>query len=206
MLKRSFPAAATPEQHGTRRCYKVKLGPDYQVWLPRLQRWRQINPLPTALRLDFNRSLGAHEWYAALDKLACLSPEFVEEPCPSSALGTPRDLPAKLAFDESLWSPQMGGRQELDPWLASGQVAALVLKPMALGHITHFLQWAQHAQRYSLGIVLSHLFDGNVAASMYEQLARAFGSLDRATGLGEHPGLSLWGTRPPVLDQTRAQP
>lgn len=132
------------------------------------------------LRLDANGSLHSERELAAF---AALSPEFVEEPL--EVLGTPRALAVPLALDETLFRDPAAARS----WL--GHAHAVVLKPMVLG-LLGALTWSVQAERAGARVVLSHCFDGALAARHYAALARLVGTPGVAMGLGPHPGLALW--------------
>lgn len=177
-------------------CYKLKLGRDLQQELPLLQRWRRIHPPPTQLRIDFNRCLPSADVDRVLQLLVPAQPQFVEEPCDLSELGAPRHLPVPIAFDESLVGWDQRKASNVSAWLASGQVDALVLKPMLHGGLAGLVDWLHLGRRHATKIVISHLFDGAIAARAYAHWARAFGSDRVAMGLGSHPGLGLWSEGP----------
>lgn len=172
---------------------KVKIGRapnDEQRLLAAL---RQQHP-ELRLRLDANQSLHPERLRDDLVGFAACRPEWIEEPCSLQALGTPRELPVRLAFDESLalaaGHPETAN--DVRAWLDSGAVAALVLKPAFLGGLEPVLRWCELARAAGVEIVISHLFDGAIAAEAYRQHALAFGSRRVAMGLGAHPGLALW--------------
>lgn len=196
------PSSLTPSQ--TVRCYKLKLGRDLQQELPLLEHWRRVHPPPDQLRIDFNRCLQPTDVDRVLQSLVSLQPEFVEEPCDLSELGAPRRLPVPIAFDESLLGWEQGKAAQVGAWLASGQVHALVLKPMLHGGLAGMVDWLQLGQRHATKLVISHLFDGTIAARAYAHWARAFGSDGVAMGLGSHAGLSLWSEHPHGSRATRS--
>jgi o-succinylbenzoate synthase len=172
-----------------RRTLKLKLGRD---WQRELRAVKDLAECPwLELRLDANASLSALQLeelaqsllhHGLRDRL-----RFVEEPRPLGALGAPRDLGVPIALDESLWREP----KRAQAWLAAGQVTAVVLKPMILG-LGSSLAWANRAHRSGALVIVSHLFDGAVAASAYRQLARVLGSPGVAMGLGSHHGEALW--------------
>lgn len=162
-------------------CFKLKLGIALDQELERLGELREMLRPEERLRLDANASLDAD---TTLERLAEFTPEYVEEPLQN--LGAPRALPIPLALDESLWR-----RPELArSWLDARRVHTLVLKPMALG-LVDALAWADTARRCGTRIVVSHCFDGALAAQLYAALAEVVAPGD-AMGLGPHPGLELW--------------
>lgn len=172
------------------RTLKVKLGKQPTAELEQLRRLKARWPT-RRLRADANQSLPPEACLNVLHALGELSIEFLEEPCPLSELGPARPLPCPLALDESLLrEPELARR-----WLRSGHVAAVVLKPMLLGSLARTLQWVELARSVGATVIFSHLFDGSIAARLYEHLARAFGTPGVAAGLGPHPGLQLFAAR-----------
>ncbi len=170
---------------------KCKVGRDLVRELDALRRLRQRRP-SLRIRLDANGSLPPADVERWLSAWAQIGPEFVEEPCSLEQLGAPRVLPVAIAFDESLLSAAAPGpSSRLAAWLQSGAVRALVLKPMLLGGVAATVRWIHVARQHRQEVIVSHLFDGSVAAAMYRQLAR-FGSSAFAMGLGPHAGLRLW--------------
>lgn len=169
------------------RTLKVKIGRRPLAELEQLQRLVAKWP-GRRWRVDANQSLLPETCLGVMDALGKLGVEFLEEPCRLSWLGSPRALPCPLALDESLLhEPELARR-----WLDSGHVAAVVIKPMLLGSIARTLRWVQAARAVDAAIVVSHLFDGAIAARLYEQLTRALATPAVAAGLGWHPGLRLF--------------
>lgn len=190
-------SSAAPSPSLGAGCYKLKLGRELQRELPVLEHWRRVHPLPTQLRVDFNRCLPIQDVERVLQLLHAVQPEFVEEPCDLSDLGAPRVLPVPLAFDESLVGWSQNKATLVGAWLESG-AQALVLKPMLHGGLDALSNWLHLARRHSAKIVISHLFDGAIAARAYADWARAFGSEGVAMGLGAQPGLRLWSRAHPL--------
>jgi hypothetical protein len=158
-------------------------------WEWTLEEGERGGRLALRLRLDANGALPPLELDRWLAVFAELEPEFIEEPCALEQLGSPRRLSVPLAFDETLSRAPLAGA--LAAWLQSGAVRAIVVKPMLLGGITQSLGWFHVARQHGQEVIVSHLFDGSVAAAMYRQLAR-FASPQLAMGLGSHDGLRLW--------------
>jgi O-succinylbenzoate synthase len=142
-----------------------------------------------ALRLDANRAwdLATAEYFA--ERVAPAGIEYLEEP-----LRDVEDLadfvaqsPVPVALDETLcdFSPQA------PPPLRG--IAALVLKPAALGGYERSLGWARLAQRERLAAVVSAAFPSAVGMALDVAFASALG--DRtAHGLGTSDALAadLW--------------
>jgi L-alanine-DL-glutamate epimerase-like enolase superfamily enzyme len=153
-----------------------------------------------ALRLDANQSFPHEEVRQRLAALAPLGPELVEEPIAGGLqsispmrLAELADL-VPLAADETLQRAEF--RTALGPLLATGQLRALVLKPMALGGLSSCLQLAREAAGQDVALVVTHLFDGPVALAATAALALALPGRVLACGLDRHPGLAAW----PVVD------
>jgi o-succinylbenzoate synthase len=146
-----------------------------------------------ALRLDANGALGAGA-RAALERLARVEPELVEEPVSGEALARLGPCAVPWAADESLQDAHIAER------LLAGPCAAFVLKPALLGlHASRAL--ALRAQAHGKGVVVTHLFDGPIALAAACELALSLPSPPRACGLDLHPGLALFDRmRIPQLD------
>ncbi len=116
----------------------------------------------TPLRLDAN---GVR---VALDGFARFDPELVEEPYGLEA-------PFPLALDESL--------QRLEPDRLPPGIAALALKPMALGGAARCLAFARAAAARGLAVYASHLHDGPIARAATLALAEALPGKVLACGI-----------------------
>lgn len=147
-----------------------------------------------ALRLDANGVWGVDEAREKLARLAPLGIEYVEEPVPAGALQAllAQPLAVPLALDESL---RTLAPDALSGCLESGGIAAVVLKPMALGGVRRCLEVA-HAAR-GVDAVVTHLFDGAVALAVATELAAALPRV-RACGLDFQPPAGC-GARIPVV-------
>jgi len=135
------------------------------------------------LRLDANRSLGRGELERAWPVLEPLDIELFEEPgdLPPALLGA---LP--LALDESLQGLTLEAVAER---LRDQRARCLVLKPTALGGLTHCLALAELAQLHGASVVISHCFDGIYAWRAAAALALALPP-GTAHGLAPHPALA----------------
>lgn len=141
-----------------------------------------------SLRLDANGALTAVELAQVWPSLSRLGIELLEEPgpVPPELLGT---LP--LALDESL---QGLDEAQVVALVRERQARFLVLKPMALGGLSHCWRLAELARELSVEVVLSHCFDGPFAWRAAAALALALpGELGQ--GLAPHPGLAAWPSR-----------
>ncbi len=172
--------------------YKAKVGLDLSVEVAAA---RARPACVTSLRLDANGSFAGEELDAKLRRFSDCDAEFVEEPAPLFELGAVRDLPLPIAFDESLFGlfDSAERRHSVEDWCRSGQVAAFIVKPMALGGLSAVRELWQLSALWRVPLILSHIHDGALAASVYRQLALAIGSRQHAMGLFPHPALELWG-------------
>ena len=182
------------------RCIKVKIGRPgrFAEELTALGDIRARYGTDLAIRLDVNRAWTRTQAASNLPALVGLGPEYVEEPCHDWAqLGR---SPVPLAADESL----IGADAEtVEVFLATGLLAALVLKPMVLGGILPCLRLAGRARTLGLLAVPSHLFDGPIAMNAYTHMALVVGG---TCGLDRHAGLAAWPERAlPHLHSARVE-
>lgn len=150
------------------------------------------------LRIDVNRGwagAAVDDELAAVTAAAAGALEYVEEPTEGvgPALRGPRAAP--LALDESLADADRD--VWLDRALASGALAAVVLKPTVLGGLAACLALAARARAHGVDAVASHTLDGPIAHAAVIALARALGG-PRAHGVDIHAGLPGWNG--PVAD------
>jgi L-Ala-D/L-Glu epimerase / N-acetyl-D-glutamate racemase len=170
------------------RTIKLKLGRrPFERELAELEALRAALGPDVELRLDPNRAWTPAEADARLIALAPLGVELVEEPCREIAL-LQNSARVPLALDESLQSSESA----LAPAAVERGLAAVVLKPTALGGLARSLALAERARALGLHVVLSHAFEGPVALAAAAALALAAGSPERAAGLDAHPGLAAW--------------
>lgn len=144
------------------------------------------------LRLDVNQGWQVDEVdgrLAVVAEVAGAQLEYVEEPAAAlvERLGGPRACP--LALDESL------ARDDREAWLdralASGAVAALVLKPTVLGGIGACLALAGRARARGVDAVASHTLEGPIAHAACVELARVLGGT-RAHGVDVYAEMPAW--------------
>lgn len=173
---------------------KLKVGRAgaFERELARLQALRAAHP-GAVLRLDANGVWGVDEAREKLARLAPLGIEYVEDPVPGDALPAllARPLAVPLALDEPL---RTLAPDALSGFIETGGIAAVVLKPMALGGVLRCLQLAQAAR---VDAVVTHLLDGAVALAVATELAAALPRL-RACGLDLRPPAGC-GARIPVV-------
>lgn len=148
------------------------------------------------LRLDANGALAAPEVEQAWRVLEPLGIELFEEPGALSedALGS---LP--LALDESL---QGLTPADVAALLRRRPVRGLVLKPTALGGLSHCFDLAEVAREAGVSVVVSHCFDGPYAFASASALALALPE-SAPHGLAPHPALDAWHSRPFPIERGR---
>jgi len=141
-----------------------------------------------ALRADANSSATPETLAPCLERLRALELEWLEEPTQEPLVS---DLGVPLALDESLQAAGMLPDLAERPF-----VAALVLKPTALGGVARCLELARHARAHGRAAVASHALEGPVGFMTAATLAFALAS-ERAHGLSAHRALRT--ARPPGL-------
>src|SRR5262245_36130280 len=142
-----------------------------------------------ALRVDANLAWPPAEIDLRLAALAAIGVEYVEEPAPGFARAVRAPLAAPLALDESLADADPGRDAWLDDALASGAIAAVVLKPSMIGGLAASLALAERARAHGVDAVVTHAVDGPLAVAGAWELAGAFRRA-RADGLDRHAGLA----------------
>jgi L-alanine-DL-glutamate epimerase-like enolase superfamily enzyme len=137
-----------------------------------------------SLRLDANGAWSASELRDAWQVLRSCGLELFEEPgeLPEALLG---ELP--LALDESLQGLSAG---QAAARLRQQRAQAVVLKPTALGGLSHCFELAKLAAAASAGVVLSHCFEGSLAFRAAAAVALALPA-GLAAGLSPHAGLPV---------------
>ncbi len=226
---------------------KVKVGPivsaasDAIVTAPRAALDAIVAAAPSArLRLDANQTWPPDEVDARLHALADLPIEYVEEPTvgigpwlarsvdaraddAKALAGAVHDRAARLrlpmALDESLAAPDRD--DWLDRALASGAIAALILKPTILGGFAACAALAARARAHGVAAIVTHALEGPVGTAACASLALALsGGSERgrrpsrgadriapgrdrdathAVGLDRHPTLAAWAIDVPHL-------
>jgi L-alanine-DL-glutamate epimerase-like enolase superfamily enzyme len=146
---------------------KVKVGGERAIArdVPRLAAVRERIGTDVRLRLDANQSLAASELAPALDAYARFGVELIEEPATPELVTALGASPIPIALDESLADD--GWEERL------ATCAAVVLKPMALGGLARCLAIADAAHAAGAAVIVTHLFDGPVAAASAACLALA---------------------------------
>jgi O-succinylbenzoate synthase len=174
--------------------FKVKLDArlDLEVGIDTLEALRRTLGSSVKLRADANRSATRDALEPFLERLRALELEWLEEPTDDPS---PTKLGVPLGLDESL--QPSGTLPALEAW---PEVAALVLKPTALGGLARCLELGVHARAAGRAAVASHTLEGPVGYMAAATLALALGP-SAAHGLPPHPALR--GLRPPALHPTR---
>ena len=169
-------------------CVKVKAQGPWEAARLRVAEIRDAAP-EAALRVDGNQSWPDAELALRLADMAALGVEYVEEPTAGLAARLRAPMVCPLALDESL------AQDDVEHWLgaalASGAVAALVLKPVFLGGLSRCLALARRARDAGVDVVVTHSFDGPIATAAACELALALAPR-RAVGLDRHVGLAPW--------------
>lgn len=136
-----------------------------------------------SLRLDANGALSAHDLSEAWQTLSGCGIELFEEPgeLPPALVGA---IP--LALDESL---QGLAPSEAAERAKQRSASGVVLKPTALGGISHCWRLAERARELGVAVVISHCFEGALAFRAAAALALALPS-GLAHGLAPYAGLA----------------
>jgi o-succinylbenzoate synthase len=168
-------------------CFKLKVGAPGQARIEAraiVELRQRLGPQPR-LRLDANGGFLPADLQEFWEGVASSEIELFEEPGQLSPLLEGR-LP--LALDESLQNKSLPA---VAAELAARQPRCLVLKPMALGGLSHCLELAELAQRAGVSALVSHSFDGPLAWRAAAALALALPA-GLSHGLGPHAGLAGW--------------
>jgi o-succinylbenzoate synthase len=174
---------------------KVKVGADHERTMATLRAIREALP-DIGLRVDANQSWPLDEVERRLAAMSELRLQYVEEPAAGLAPTLRTKLPVPIALDESLATRDR--HLWLDQAVASGALAALVLKPTVLGGIAVCRRLAFRAQAHGLAVNITHTLEGPVAVAACAELARAL-SLMGAVGLDRHAVLDTWSVQVPQL-------
>ena len=134
------------------------------------------------IRLDANCAWDEEAAAAAIDELARLGVELLEQPVPAGeveALARLREYaPLRIAADESVGSAEAAERV-----LEQRAADLLVLKPMTLGGVRPALRLARRAGELGIGSFATTTFDSSVGTAAALHLAAAL-PWDAAQGLG----------------------
>lgn len=175
------------------RTLKVKLGAPgvLRDELAALAALRERFGVVFGLRLDANGALRASDLSDAAPALHGLNIELFEEPSGAGLPGLP------LALDESLQGLTLAEAEAA--WQRRG-ARAIVLKPTALGGLSHCLALAERALASNVQVSVSHCFEGPFAWRAAAALALSL-PVGAAHGLAPHPGLLGWKTGPLPLER-----
>lgn len=184
------------------RTFKLKLGLDSDGDAALALALRAAFP-QARLRGDANRTWPVAEVAARLAALAPARIDYVEEPCLelARALARGERWAVPLALDETALELT---RQDLEELMAAPAVAALVLKPTAVGGLGASLEQAALANAAGKPAIVTHALEGPVGFAACAELARALAARwprddEPAVGLDHHPGLVAWPLPPPQL-------
>jgi L-Ala-D/L-Glu epimerase len=192
---------------------KLKIGGTGEEDRQRIQAVRETAGGALGLRLDANQSLSVESLAKDLEALAAFEPELLEEPVSADQWTTIGESAIPLAMDESLQVP--GATERIRACAGRRTCSTLVLKPMALGGIVRCLELARLAADCGLEVLLTHLFDGPVAAAATAELALALaagaavnGATVRACGLDSFGRSDDWppATSPYQIESTHIRP
>lgn len=195
------PAAVRTEAAHAReagyRAVKLKLGGvPFTEDLARARAAREGLGAGLLLRGDANGAWTEAEADAALDALAELNFDYVEQPLPADDFAglarLRRRAPVRIAADESAATEQ--GVLRL---LADAAVDVIVLKPATVGGPARALEIAASAQRAGLEVVFTHAFESAVGARHVLHCAAAWGDPRAVHGLVT-AGLFADDVAPPV--------
>jgi o-succinylbenzoate synthase len=138
-----------------------------------------------AIRLDANGAWSVDEAVEALQGLASLSIELVEEP----AAGGPEALERvaartgiPVAADESTTHPD-----RFAELLRSRSVGAVVVKPSAIGGPTEAARRITMAREAGLAVVVTSMLEGAIGVAAAAHLASATAAIDPEPGLATSP-------------------
>ncbi len=201
------PAAAAAAVARGVRTVKIKIGvgerADIAGAVAAVRAVREAVGPDVAIRADANRAFALGEVPTLLAALAAFDLEYVEEPAAGLGPTLAARLAVPVALDESAAEP--GAEAWLDAALASGAVAALVLKPTLLGprRLRALVARAAHAQ---VATVVTHALEGPIATAAAAELALALAAdaaaPTRAAGLAPHAALIAWDLAIPTIGAT----
>lgn len=173
------------------RCCKIKVGAAGEAdamaaEIDALRALRARLGIAVSLRVDANRALTparAAQFCAGIEPLGI---EMFEEPCTLGPMPIATSIP--FALDESLQGVMPGALARV---AADRGARYVVLKPMALGGLSHCRALAQAALAGGVVPIVSHSFDGPLAWRASAALALALDT-PVAHGLAPHAGLGDW--------------
>jgi len=187
LLTSQDPATLREEAANARaagfRALKIKLGAvPLELDLARARAVRDGAGAAIALRGDANGAWNVGTARSALDALAPLGFEYVEQPLPATDIGGLASLrrcsPVRVAADESVATAE-GALRLID----IGAADVVVLKPATLGGPWRALEIAALARAAGIGVVFSHTFESAVGAHHALHCAAAWGDAGAVHGL-----------------------
>lgn len=169
------------------RAIKVKLRASDEASLAReieaLVALRSALP-DVALRLDPNGRWSIADARRFLDRLACVAPQFVEQPVAPLDLARLGPCAVPWAADESL-----AIESAVDRMAPETGCSAFVIKPAVHG-IRRAIELARVARSRGLGVVVTHFMDGPIGLAAACETALALDPAPLACGLDPHAGVA----------------
>jgi o-succinylbenzoate synthase len=160
----------TPEETATRaseavdagyRCVKLKVGTrGLEADIERVRAVRNAVGDAVVLRVDANGAWTPPEAREAVEAMAALDVDYVEQPLPTAdlaATGDLRDRGVDIALDESL------AAHDVETVLRAGAADVLVLKPMVVGGPDLAVEAARRCRAADVEPVVSNTVDAVVA-------------------------------------------
>ena len=159
------------------RTVKIKLGVESpQADAQRMTAVRQALGAHLALRGDVNAAWSEEQALPALEALAPLHLEYVEQPLPAEDRAAMARLarvsPIPIAADESALSVQ-----EAQQVLQERAAQVLIIKPMALGGLLPALAVARMAHQHGVPAVVTSMIEGAVGRTAALHVAAAMHAL-----------------------------
>lgn len=154
------------------------------------------------LRVDANQAWEVEQAVRAIDALAELTPEFVEQPTARDDLGAlvevARRVHLPIMADESVWT-----RRQLLELLAAGGdgVRHVNIKLAKTGGLREALALAQLAREHGLGIVVGCMLESHVGIAAAASFAAAISNAGTAAAHDLDGG--LWLAESPVVGGAR---
>lgn len=157
------------------------------------------------LRLDANGHWRLDEACERLAGFAAAAPAFCEQPVRALELDQLPPAPVPIAADESCADPEvMEHLLSSDGGSPRADLAAIVLKPMALGGVGICMDLAERASNQGVPIVVTHLLDGPFGSAIAAEFAAAAPADVLACGLAQHAHVAAWGLEVPQVDLATA--
>jgi o-succinylbenzoate synthase len=181
--------SGTPAETGARaeraveagyECLKLKAGVgSLELDLERVRAAREAVGADVALRVDANGAWTVATAREAIDRLAALDVEYVEQPVAGEELAAMADLRGRgvgIAADEALTE------YDVDDVLDADAADVVILKPMSLGGPDRTREVALRARRAGVDVVVTTTIDAVVARTAAVHVAASIPAV-RACGL-----------------------